>query len=309
MYNQVFIMIRTITITIILLMATSLYAKNPPKPQYAPKRNHISEPVWFCGTHFYGLEISSGSLVYKKNVLIVKPMPERIFAAAYYPDTGIIIIVCRDGTAYHFTLKGKIFVQTVRIIPQRKERVEIVTFTRLHTLCYIFSTDLAIEDEIRRSPERQIYSDLFRKVTFTDEAKKVDAIRRSPDDTLLPGGICIFMGNSVYLELGDSVQLTLDSPDQFARPYREGPGDYFAESIFIFPDKGILCRTTNGWSFFNPDGTFAAFFSTDGITFTWWGKPVIRKGRITVTARSGPQSVEYYFDIPSEKLIEDHSPE
>jgi len=260
-------------------------------------------PVYFIGEDYTDLSQTSNSAFYYQNLeLKTDIVLEEAFAAAYYPDESILIVVTQNSEVYSFKKEGKKFItQNIKSLTE-KERPLSVRFTTNSGLIYLHTSNLKIEQQIAAQPFMQMYSDRCYRIEISPKGENYYAIAyEKPNETLLLGKYYLanakkigmdFNSNSFYIEL----------KEELAQPFKESPGDDLPEAIYVLKKKVIVCKTIKGWSLHNMDGSFIQFYSTQNITCDGWMSPIAENNNYYVVARKGPEAIKYRMDMESGQL-------
>lgn len=152
----------------------------------------------------------------------------------------------------------------------------------------------------------QMNSDYHTRLALLPGADSYFGIPEKYDWEKVPFNTCLAAcyrlekaGKTIQISLAPNQLITLELPEALAEPYRSGPGDALAEAVFVIPQRGILCRTTEGWSLHDVKGKPVKWFSTIGIQNGWWTHPVYENDAFQVYYQIGPGGSFYKLDIES----------
>jgi hypothetical protein len=283
----------------VLLLFTSLFLFHAGYSQenYSnlPK---LSNPAWFVNDDAHDLSLLSNSkIVYKNIFLKTDTLLDEIAASAYYPDENQLIIVTSDACAYLFKQEKSTFNKKKSYKPAFAERFISVHFTRNPGLLYIFSSDLKTEEEISKKPYLQIYAEKVGKVDFYENMANCDGIPIANVKETVLTGFYLVNGKEIKLNADLVNWITIKLASDLSSPFREGPGDRLPEAVFLFKDKGLICRTIDGWSLHKPDGSLIKNFFLGKIEYDWWQNPVFERDDYYVIARIGFQKYRYKLNV------------
>jgi hypothetical protein len=247
-----------------------------------------------------------------------------VFAAAYYKDAGVLVAVDESGAVRVYRRGNATFELSQMKSPWPRSKVEAVHFSRLPGLLYVLTIDLekkeANEKGLRGTPIpgqpgkrrmrlTQDYPDNFERVDFSSTPNHYEAIPFSGqvDKVTILDMVYVALGSDsssdVVMALPDGREIILKMSSRLAPPYRWGPSDTLAEAVYIFPENGIVSKTTGGWAVHDLNGKLKKEFSTDGIRALWWEGPMMHDGTIYVTARTGPGGTSYKLDVRSGEMV------
>lgn len=287
--------------------------------------------VWFVGSESSGLLLDGGRLLASGAELRLEPAsPGGLFAAAYYPKTGVLVTVGSDATVRLYEGNS----ERLRLKSTRKtDRVARTISVRLSSvpgLVYLLWDDVKKAEELSSSHIAvQSYSDLYVRLVLRKDAENWHAVPGDrKESSFLP--IVYFLKTSKLLRMsmGDRKPIEITLPHPLAKPFRSGPGDPLAQAVFVIhpdgatgwyetetrvngpipantpviPPLGILFKTDGGWFVTTkPTGDFAKWFPCDNSN--WWEDPYYKDGWFFVTKRTGPGGVTYRMDLAAGKLV------
>lgn len=281
---------------LILLMAAS----PSPAQTAAPRLPGLESPLWCTGEVSSGLTLRDGVIAEKGVPLALEKVPDA-FAAALYKKNKALIVVTRDARARYYELTGARFVLKREADSGKDKRMLSVRFTRLPSLCYLFTSDRAIEREIAKDVSRQVYPERLQRFAFTDVAERCDAIPLTTTGENPLGAVYLVDGRVLHLDRGEGWSRVV-LPERLGAPFRQGPGDDFAQALFLFP-KAMIAKTQTGWALLGSGTADGKLISTKGIDVVWWQKPYEKDGAFFVVARTGPGGDLYRIDAAKGTLV------
>ena len=234
----------------------------------------------------------------------LQPAPGQLYAAAYYPDHDVVVVVELNGAVSKYGKEGEVYLRQARRALDFDATALSVLFTTLPDLVYLLVEDDARAATLRRQPTAHASADRYARVVLDKTAKPWHAVpwHAEADGAVLHGIYSLSEDRTtVTLQLDDQ-SMVLHLPEPLDEPFRSGPDDSLAQSVFVFP-TGIVCKTPHGWSLHQPNGQLVQWFSTEGIAATSWGDPNCEDGTFLVSAIGPAGSEDYILDTPSAKLI------
>lgn len=260
--------------------------------------------VWFVQKDVHGLrQLRTGGIYYGYRRLSLDESPGKLYAAAYYPRDCVLITISPDATVRLY--EGSKL--KVKRSPKVKAETASVRFTRMPGLVYLLYNDVAAKESINQQWSEgrmiQAYWDVRERLVLRDSAKNWHGIPASDSDGCFLNGCYRTQDDEVNLSLAEGKQITLKLPEPLDKPFDSGPNDPLAQSVFMFPGHGILCKTVKGWSLHKLEGKPVKFFpiiATNG----WWVDPYYKDGNFYVRTQSCADYYTYRLDIPSGRLVQ-----
>ncbi|MBI5774434.1 MAG: hypothetical protein HZA89_11910 [Verrucomicrobia bacterium] len=273
----------------------------------------ISTPAWFSRIELGGFELplssglkltAAGQLSHGEKLLPPVPDSGAIFGAAYYPTMQTLLVVRSNAAVSYYATKDEAFSEVDNFTPTYLARAKLVRFTKVPGLVYVLTVDVRKEEELgelgRRGVRAQEYPDRYHRVALTKAAQEWHGVPVADAKEKLLGGCYKLSEKQLNLFLPESKPINIKLPQELAPPFRSGPYDDLAQSVFIFPGNGIVCLTTKGWSLHEMNGKLRKWFSVEGIQILWWRDPSFKGGDFFVNAAMG---ATYQMDVASGKLI------
>lgn len=276
--------------------------------------NDQRPPMWFFqGDKPISLGISEGlsqdtkgNLIYSGKILRVSHKIEhKLVAAIYYPDEQILMTVDNCSTVSLYEMKTGVLHQQKTWSPKDKSRIDTVYFTKVPGLMYICYIDLATEKQLKKEPFTQIYADRFARVAFYDTTDGHEGIPLNDSSWQEPVRLLdgyYYQNSRITMLHNGKKDIKLVLTDPLDEPFPCTPKS-FHQAVFVFPDKGIVSKTKNGWSLNKSDGSLIKWFSTKSLTDLCWNWPTYNNGRFIVHGRNGPDDIPYEMNTSTGRLV------
>lgn len=245
---------------------------------------------------------SEGNIAYRGETLSLEPAAGKLKGAVLYPASGILLTVTKASIVTLYQARDGDWVAGPSWSPKVESRLDSVRFTRVPGLIHLLWIDVAHEASI--GDWAQEYPDRYDRVALTDEAASWHGVPiGDPEQRLLSAAYRVRSGGLDLIT--DSIAGTrIELREPLGEPFRSGPGDDLAQSVFVFPGRGILCRTESGWSLHECDGTWRQSFPAEGIQWGWWCDPTWGPEGPKLLHCTGPNGTWYRLDEASGKLVE-----
>jgi hypothetical protein len=236
----------------------------------------------------------------KRHCLLSMPC-KNIFQAAYYPIQNKLIVVQFDAVVKMFRFEnGSYNIYGLQSLTY-KASVTHVYFTRIPELLYLLTTDIVKNKRLHknRMTSVQDYSDEFEKINLSGNST-YEGIPIDTGDIL--GAYYYKFGNrGISLNIGGEKNIFLQYSTELADPYRSGPGDPLAQSVFMLKNNTIVSNTKTGWAIHDINGKLIKDFKDDGMS-GWWDNPELKDGVVFVYRHTGPGGVLYKLDVQSGEI-------
>ena len=171
-------------------------------------------------------------------------------------------------------------------------------------LLYVLDYDIKKEEELRSDLlDRQDYADIYSRLAMTKAAEEWNAVPTGDAKAALLDVAYETDRTQIWLWTAADKVMTLPTKHPLASPFRSGPGDDLAQSLFFLPDRRVLTLMADGWELFAADGKEIQFFAWPEDAGGWWHDPVLKDGQITVYLQNGPGGTNYTLDMTAGKLV------
>ena len=273
----------------------------------------IEKPTaWFARKDVHGLAEADGNLLLDgKKLERPRHLRPRV-AAALYTRRGLLVSVQSDGSADLYKQVGETWKLHSRLAPDVECRNESVRLTIVPGLVYLLNYDAKKEARLKSSVvSLDDYADISRRLCLTESAERFHAVPLQNRYEPLLGAAYREPGpgeKNVMLCTSEHDAVNIDVAGTLAAPFRSGPGDDLAQSLFIEPSLGIAALTADGWSICDSAGKNLGKCSTAAITGGWWSDPTYHDGHFYVHFRTGPGGTTYRVDPDAGKLVEEPKP-
>lgn len=251
-------------------------------------------------------ELIDNVTIDNKKITLSPPCGD-IFGAAYYSFASKLTIVENDGTVRMYKGKNNFYkiygMQSLDYIAT----TENVRFTRIPELLYLLVIDTFRAIDLANTP-KQSYPDRFIRINLSG----LTGYEGIPSDTNASKEGILIIGayyyrstpKSIYLNLDVKKEIHLEFTGEIDDPFRTGPGDPLAQSLFIFPEKSIVTKLTTGWAIHDMNGKLIKEFN-DPIKerWNWWEHPIFKDNNFFVIKRTGPGGIKYKLDVQSGNMI------
>jgi hypothetical protein len=244
-----------------------------------------------------------GSLMRRDERMRLDPAPGPLFAAWSHRDRGLVTVDKKGAVSLYEPAKDS-WKRVAHHSPPVEAHTEAVRITRVYGLVYVLWTDVQHKKRLDADQaKRQEYADRYERLALREQAKSWHAIPTIDPNELLLGGCYRPTEKGLRLSVAEGRWLDLELGGPPAEPFRSGPSDTLAQSVFYFPKQGGVCLTGSGWALWTNDGLGVKQFSTEGIDPGWWADPTVEGDEIFVHSRTGPGGMSYRLDLASGKLV------
>lgn len=278
----------------------------------------LETPAWLMKKEAGLSRTRAGRFVYKSQTLPPVSIQGHLYGAAYYPRCKMLLTVTKEGSVRCYAIKNQSFTQLGGFKPSCPARTFSVRFSRVPGLAYLQVIDIKLDTALHRKPASgkdqkfqpylksyQHYPSKYYRLALISSAKPWHGIPVTNSDEHVLGGGYTNVGRQIHLSLPHNRTLTLDilRREKLAAPSRSGPYDELAQSVYLFPGRGITCLTTNGWALYDWRGRLRRWFFRKRAESDWWSDPVYKNGSFFVERRTGPGGDWYRMDVKSGRLV------
>lgn len=267
-----------------------------------------SQVVWFSGKTSHGMrQDSAGNLFAARRKLAVAERLGRLFAAAYYPRSDVLVTVDGQAVARLYERGGKLLKlkQTGPAHEFKGQHLvggpihsESVRFCRIPGLVYLTWS------HPEPSTPVQVSTQLSERLALGARARNWHAVTAEyPNVSFLGYTYQIASPNSLRLYGPDGKSIVLRLPGQLAEAMGTLPAPYVRlEPVFVLQGRAIICKTRNGWSLHNLKGALVSYFPCGRLGNWGWHEPLYRNGHYYAVQTS--KGAWYYrMDVPTGKLV------
>jgi len=270
-----------------VLLAAAIVAAMPvdASPAGVPQGARDSGVVWFSGEKSQGLKQDSGGnlLISGRKLTIQKPVT-RLYAAAYYPAVGVLVTVDGKAVTRLYEATGKL-PKLMETRPPRAienpgwERSPIrpvtVRFSSIPGLVYLTWS------YPEPSVPVQMCTRFSERLALGHWARNWHAVTPRDENVLsLAQPYRIASDRSFDLFMSDGKKVVVRLPGPLGE--LEAPPYFRLEPVFVIPGRAIICKTRNGWSLHNLNGSLISYFPCGPAGNQGWLEPFFRNGHYYV---------------------------
>ncbi len=250
---------------------------------------------------------SIDSVTLAQKTFPISPPCGNVFAAAHYSEAKTLIIVEQEGVVRVYKEKGQGYSLSDMKTQDYRARTETAYFARIPGLLYLLTTDLVLEERIKRVPNASAYCDKYERIDFSKRPNKyegIPAMQKFGRILVLEGyyskqNFLLRKGIKVWLEERPPIDIRLSSGVD--EPFRSGPYGPLAQAVFLFPEQGFITKTKKGWALHDLEGEQSADFIEKENSVDYWCAPFHWNGDFYVSG-GGPSPNYFLMDTETEEL-------
>lgn len=263
------------------IFCTQLFAQIDNQP-----KTDVPTVAWFVKDDSHGLQqLDDNVLTFGDTKIVVKPLLNKLYAAAYYPKENIILTVEPDATVRIYCKVDDAFYGESMKVNEFKAETTNVWITRMP------SVYVECEEKTPKKTKHCL------KVDMRNVAENIYAFTTTGlKDHFLSGCFTAISNEFVRVSLSDGKWVNINLPDPIRKPFNNiSPLD---QSIFVAPNERLVIITEKGLAVCKTNGKLLKWTAVENAGQCSWSNPQYKDNLFTVDAVSKDnKKTTYRIDI------------
>lgn len=262
--------------------------------------------LWFSGKQSQGLrQDQSGDLLVSGRKLAFQKPVRRLHAAAYYPDSRVLVSIDGNAVTQLYEQSGKLM-RLKQTRPPHRLTGAYARRGHIHPVRVRFCSIPGLVYLTWSYPEPsvpiQVASQFSERIALGTRASNWHAVT-AEDAEFLQYTYRTVAKRLLQLFMPNGKEIIVRLPGELAEPIGDSIPHYVSlEPVFVLPDRAIICKTRNGWSMHNFSGNLISYFPAGHLGKWGWREPFYYKGHFYV-AQTCKGFFYYRMDVSRGKLL------